>query len=137
MLNDRPIENPRLAKALAEIQQVFGRYGFAGTVCVVSEDEAAFSYKMHANWSAFRFDPDAPMGFRLRAVSADDGAATTHKRVEGAMHTVCQMHDFATQTAMWCEDLMRLARDAGVEFDHVPHNGKPPPHIYGLPNKPP
>jgi hypothetical protein len=133
MLNDRPIENPQLQKALNECQRILHRYGFAGALCLVSEDECAFGYKMHADWSAFRPDASTELGFRLRAKSAEDGADTTHKRVEGAMHTVCQMHDFAEQTAMWMQDLMRLARAGGIDFDHTPFNGRPPPHLDGSP----
>lgn len=133
MFNERPIENSRLQKALDEVKQVMGRYGFAGACMLVAEDEAAFTYKLHANWSAFRFDPDTPMGFRLRAISDQEGKQTAHKRVEGAMHTVCQLADFGVQTVMWMEDLQQLARDAGIDFEHTPFNGNPPGRIYGAP----
>jgi hypothetical protein len=58
MMNDRPIENSRLQKALNEVKQVMARYA----CMLVSENEAAFTYGMHAPWSALRFDPDTPLG---------------------------------------------------------------------------
>lgn len=129
MMNDRPIENPRLQKALDEVKQVMGRYGFAGACMLVSEDEAAFTYKMHTNWSAMRWDPDLPLGFRFRAKSAEEGKETAKKRVLGAMHTICQLHDFGVQTETWMEDLMIMLRKAGIDFEHTPFNGRPLPHL--------
>ena len=129
MMNDRPIENPRLQKALNEVKQVMARYGFAGACMLVSENEAAFTYGMHAPWSALRFDPDTPLGFRFRARSAEDGAAATHKRVEGAVHTICQLSDFGEQTTAWMEDMKLMLRQAGIDFDHTPFGGKPLPHL--------
>ena len=129
MFNDRDIEDPKLQKALNEVKQVLARYGLAGACMLVSENEAAFTYGMHAPWSALRYDPETPMGFRFRAKSAEDGKNLTHRRVEGAMHTICQLSDFGEQTTAWMEDLKLMLRRAGIEFDHTPFGGKPLPHI--------
>lgn len=129
MMNDRPIEDPRLQRALNEVKQVMARYGFAGACMLVSEDEAAFTYGIHAPWSAFRYDPATPLGFRLRAKSSEDGKEVTRRRIEGAMHTICQLSDFGEQTTAWMEDLKLMARRAGIEFDHTPFGGKPLPHL--------
>lgn len=129
MHNDRPINNPRLQAALNDVQRVMARYGFAGACMLVSADEAAFTYGMHAPWSAIRPDPTTPMGWRIRAKSAEDGKALTEKRVEGAVHTVCQLSDFGAQTMDWMEQLKQMIRQAGIDFDHTPFNGRPLPNI--------
>ena len=129
MINDRPIDNPKLQRALDECRQVMSRYGFAGAVMLVDPNEAAFTYHMHAPWSALRFDASTPIGFRVRAKSAEDGKAAAHSRVEGAVHTICQLSDFGEQTTAWMEDLKLMLRRAGIDFDHVPFNGEPLPHL--------
>lgn len=134
MRNDRPIENPSLQKALNEVKAVFARYGFAGACILVSQDEAAFTYKIDAPWSACRYDNTAPLGFRIRAMSAEDGKEKTEKRVDGAMHTICQISDFGEQTTAWMEDLKLMLRRAGIDFEHTPFGGKPLPHL--MPDEP-
>lgn len=133
MINDRPISDPKLQRALDDVKQVMARHGFAGAVMLVSPEEAVFAYRMHAPWSALRFDNSTPLGFRFRAKSSEDGKEVTHARIEGAMHTICQLSDFGTQTEMWMEDLKLMLRRAGVEFDHTPFGGHPLQHIGGEP----
>ena len=130
-MNNRPIDNSRLQKALDECKQVFARYGFAGTCMIVSPVEASFFYAMHAPWSAFRYDPETPLGWRLRAISAEDGKAKTKARIEGAVHTVCQLADFGAQTMDWMEQVKLMIRNAGIDFDHTPFGGQPLPSIGG------
>lgn len=132
MMNDRPIDDPVLRQALAEMQEILHKYDLAGAVCILNQSEAAFTYKVHAEWSALRPDPNTPLGFRLRARSGEDGKELTFSRVEAAMHTVCQLADFGMQTSFWMNDMKKLARQHGIEFDHVPFGGKPLPHIGGL-----
>lgn len=129
MINDRPIDDPKLQRALDEVKQVMARYGFAGAVMLVGPEEAAFAYKMHAPWSALRFDNDTPLGFRFRAKSAEDGKEVTHARIEGAMHTICQLSDWGEQTTAWMEDLKLMLRRAGVNFTHTPFGGRPLQHL--------
>jgi hypothetical protein len=133
-MNDRPVDDPKLQKALDEVKMVFARYGLAGACMIVSPEEAAFFYAMHAPWSAIRFDPDTPLGWRLRAKSAEDGKAVTEARVEGAVHTVCQLSDFGAQTMDWMEQVKALIRSAGIDFDHTPFGGKPLPSIKTKPS---
>ena len=128
-MNDRPIENRKLQRALNEVKMIMAKYGFAGACMLVSADEAAFTYGMHAPWSALRPDPTTPLGFRLRAKSAEDGNEVTKARVEGAMHTICQLSDFGEQTTTWMEDIKLMARRAGIDFDHTPFGGRPLPHL--------
>lgn len=128
-MNDRPVEDPRLQKALNEATAVFARYGFAGACMIISPDEAVFAYRLHAPWSALRYDPDTPLGWRFAAKSAVDGKEETFRRVEGALHTICQLSDFGEQTTAWMEDMKLLLRRAGIDFDHRPFNGKPLPHL--------
>lgn len=129
MKNDRPVENPELQAALDEVQEILTRHGLAGACMLVSATEAAFTYRMHAPWSAFRPDNTADLGFRLRAKASEQGADVAHKTMEGAAHTVCVLNDFGHQTAMWMEDLLRMMRRAGVEIEHTPFGGKPLPHL--------
>jgi hypothetical protein len=133
-MNDRPIDNPRLQKALNECKAVFARYGLAGAVMLVSADEAAYCYAMHAPWSAIRYDPDTPLGWRIRSKEAEIGKAMAHVRMEGAVHTLCQLRDFGFQTESWMAEVLAMLRDAGIEFDHTPFGGKPlPPLMLGDP----
>ena len=127
--NNRPIDDPKLQRALNECAAVFRRHGYAGAVMIISPDEAAFHYAMTAPWSAIRPDPSTQLGWRLRAKSREDGADVTHRRLEGALHTICQLADFGEQTTVWMEQIKAMVRRAGVEFDHVSFNGKPLPSI--------
>jgi hypothetical protein len=129
MHNDRPIDDPRLQKALDEVKRVMHRYGLAGACMLVSADEAAFTYAMHAPWSALRYDAKTPMGFRFRARSQEDGKKLTEQRVEAAMHTICQLSDFGEQTTAWMEDMKLMLRRAGIDFEHTPFGGRPLPHL--------
>ena len=128
-MNDRPVESPRLQKALDEIKQVYARYGLAGCAMVINPDEAAFFYAMHAPWSAIRYDAAAPLGWRLRAISKEDGKAKTEQRVEAAVHTVCQLSDFGAQTMDWMEQIKAGIRSHGIDFEHTPFNGRPLPSL--------
>lgn len=129
MINDRPINDPVLQKALNEVNAVMARYGLAGACMLVAPDEAAFTYRMHAPWSALRLDPATPLGFRFRAKTEETGKRETERRVTGAMHTICQLSDFGEQTTAWMEDMKLMLRKAGVEFEHTPFGGKPLPHL--------
>lgn len=129
-MNNRPIENDRLQKALDDCKRVFARYGFAGCAMVISPEEAAFFYAMHAPWSAIRFDPDTPLGWRLRAKSGGaESDEVLHVKVEGAVHTVCQLSDFGAQTQDWMEQIKAMIRGAGIDFDHTPFGGSPLPSL--------
>lgn len=124
-MNNRPIDDRRLQKALDEIKMVYARYGFAGAAVVIGPKEAAFTYAMHAPWSAIRYDASMPLGWRLRAIEKEEGRAKTEARVEGAVHTVCQLADFGAQTQDWMEQVKAMIRRAGIQFDHTPFNGEP------------
>ena len=125
MMNDRPIEDQNLQDGLDEIKMIMLCRGLAGCAMLVAPEEAAFTYGMHAPWSALIPDPDAPLGFRFRAVSKETGKEETKRRVEGAMHTICTLCDFGYQTAQWMDDLKDMLRRAGVDFEHTPRGGQP------------
>lgn len=129
MINERPIDDPKLQEALNEVRGVMERYDFAGAVMLVAAEEAAFAYKMDATWSALRKDNSTPLGFRFRAKTADTGKRETERRVLGGMHTICQLSDFGEQTTAWMEDLKLLLRRAGIDFEHTPFNGRPLQHL--------
>lgn len=126
--NNRPIEDPKLQRALNAIVATMERQGFAGAVMVVAPQEAAFSFVLHAPWSAISKDPGTPMGFRIRSLAGSDGAAH-QARLEGAIHTLCQLADFGSMTMDWMEQLKAMLRRAGLEFEHTPFNGRPPAPI--------
>jgi len=132
MINDRPINDPRLQRALDEVKRIYHRYGFAGATMIISPEEAAFFYAMHAPWSALRYDPATPLGWRFRAIEAETGREETRKRVEGAVHTICQLSDFGEQTTAWMEDMKLFLRRAGLDFEHTSFGGKPLGHLTGL-----
>lgn len=132
MLNDRPIVDNNLAHALASMQAIMRLHDLAGAVMLVSADEAAFTYKMDAPWSACRAAPGTPMGFKLKANSKDDGAEVTHQRLTAAVHTICQICDFGFQTQRWMTDLKDMLTKAGIDFDHKPFGGAELPHLGGL-----
>lgn len=129
MHNDRPIEDPNLQAGLDEIKAIMLRRGLAGTAMLVAPQEAAFVYGMSAPWSALRPDPTTPLGFRFRAIERETGKEETRRRVEGAMHTICQLCDFGYMTASYMDDLKGMLRDAGIAFEHVPYGGKPLQHL--------
>jgi hypothetical protein len=129
MQNDRPIHNPQIQKALTEIRQILRRYGFAGACMVIGPEEAAYTYKLDAAWSGIRLDAFTPMGFRIRVNSAEDGVKVAAERAEGAIHTICQLSDFGSQTMDWMEQLKAMLRTAGIDFDHTPHGGRPLPSL--------
>jgi hypothetical protein len=129
MMNDRPIENPELQQALDEVKAIMQRYDLAGACMLVSADEAAYTYGLHASWSAWRPDAQTPLGVRFRANSTADGKDVTQKRIEGGIHTICQLADFGRQTAIWMEQMKVMLRDAGFDFDHTPFAGQSLPWI--------
>jgi hypothetical protein len=100
---------------------------------LVAPQEAAFFYAMTAPWSAIRPDSTLPLGFRIRAKSAEDGPEVTHARIEGAAHIICQLSDFGEQTTAWMEDLKLMLRRAGIEFDHTPFGGRALQHLIQQP----
>jgi hypothetical protein len=129
MINDRPIDDPNLRRAMMEVQRTLARHGLAGAVMLVAEDEVAWTYVLHAPWSALRKDDSAQLGFRFRAQSVADGKELTEKRVLGAMHTICQISDFGEQTTTWMEDMKLALRRRGIEFTHTPFGGQPLQHL--------
>jgi hypothetical protein len=129
MQNDRAIEDENLQAGLDEIKEIMLRRGLAGAAMLVSADEAAFTYGLHAPWSALTPDPRTPLGFRFRAKTAEDGKEATERKVSGAMHTICQICDFGYQTAGWMDDLKEMLRKAGIDFVHRPFGGKPLPRL--------
>ena len=129
MFNNRPIEDGNLQAGLREVQKIMRRRGLAGACMLVAQEEVAFTYIMHAPWSAITADPTTPMGFRIRASAEVDGEAGRHSKLEGAAHTVCQLADFGIMTQDWMDQLRLILRKAGLEIEHVPFGGKPLPTI--------
>lgn len=130
MINDRPINNKKLQRALNEVKAVMAKHGFAGACMLVSADEAAFTYAMHAPWSAIRPDPTTPLGFRIKASVEADGIEGRHQKLEAAAHTICQLADFGEQTTAWMEDIRLVLRRTGLEIKHTPFGGQPLPHLF-------
>ena len=133
LFNDRPVENPQLQEALDDVRLIMRAHSLAGAFMLISETEAAFAYQLHAPWSAIQPDAATPLGFRFRVNSAEMGAAEAKRRMDGGMHTVCQLADFGAQTMDWMEQLKAMLRAAGVDFTHTPYDGKPLPHLRTAP----
>jgi len=129
MINDRPIDDPNLQAGLNEVKEIMRRRGLAGACMLVSAQEAAFTYGMHAPWSAIQPDATTPLGFRIRTSIAEHGREGRHSRLEGAAHTVCVLCDFGYQTASHMEDLIKILQSSGLEIEHTPHGGNPLPRI--------
>jgi hypothetical protein len=129
MQNDRPIEDQNLQDGLDEIKEIMLRRKLAGCAMLVAPEEAAFTYGLAAPWSALRFDASTPLGFRFRVKESEIGREEAKRRVEGAMHTICQIADFGAQTQDWMEQLKAMLRKAGVDFTHIPFGGKPLPRL--------
>lgn len=129
MMNERPIENPELQEALDLVKAIMAKYNLAGACMLVAPEEAAFTYGLHTPWSALRPDPTTPLGFRFTAISKRDGKELTQRRVEAALHIICQLADFGEQTKQWMEDVKAMLRKNGIDFDHTSFGGKPLPHL--------
>lgn len=129
MFNERPIDDPNLQAALDEVKAVMAKHGLAGACILVAPQEAAYTYGIHAPWSAIQPDATTPLGFRIRASVKADGIEGRDAKIEGAAHTICQLSDFGAQTMDWMEQLKLILRQAGIEFDHTPFGGRPLPSI--------
>ena len=127
MFNTRPINDHNLQAGLDEVKAIMQRRGLAGACVLVAPLEAAFTYGMHAPWSAIQPDATAPLSFRIKATSIEGEAGRL--RLEGALHTICQLSDFGAQTMDWMEQLKQAIRRAGVAFNHTPFGGQPLPSL--------
>jgi hypothetical protein len=133
MFNERPIDDPNLQAGLDEVKAVMARRGLAGACMLVAPNEAAYTYGMHASWSAIQPDAMTPLGFRIRASKEADGIEGRHAKLEGAAHTVCQLADFGAMTMDWMEQLKMILRKSGLEIEHTPFGGRPLPSIGSRP----
>ena len=129
MFNERPIDDANLQAGLDEVKAVMARRGLAGACMLVASNEVAYTYGMHAPWSAIQLDVKTPLGFRIRASKEADGVEGRHAKLEGAAHTICQLSDFGAQTMDWMEQLKALLRKSGLEIEHTPFGGRPLPSI--------
>jgi len=134
MFNDRPVEDPRLQEALQAMQLLCREYDLAGAIMLVSEHEAAFTYPIYTTWNAVVEDETLPLGFRFRLKTAEQGPERAKDLALGTGHMLHQLKDFGAQTQLWMGDLLRLLRQAGMRFTHVPFNGRKLPR---LTNEPP
>lgn len=124
MFNTRPIQDPRLAQALAEVQAIYRTYDLAGGCMLVSENEAAFTYPIYTNWNIIVEDDSLAMGFRFRLKEAEQGKERAHALMLGTAHMLCVLKDFGQQTQVWMGDLLRILRKTGVQITHTPFNGE-------------
>jgi len=129
MFNDRPIEDPHLQAALNEVLAIYRRYDLAGAVMLVSEDEAAFAYPIYTTWNIVVEDETIPLGFRFRLKEAEQGTERATALALGTGHLLHQLKDFGAQTQLWMGDLLRLLKQAGMSFTHVPFGGRKLPRL--------
>mgnify|MGYP001592537468 FL=1 len=116
-----------------EMLALLKQYDLAGAVCLVNEDEWGYAYHLPATFNAIVEDPTVPLGFRIRAKSADLGHDRAHALTVGAAHVICSLKDFGQQTQVWMSDLLRLLRRAGVQVTHRPFNGQKLPRLTSRP----
>ncbi len=133
MQNDRPIDDPRLAAALAEVLAVYRQYDLAGAVMLVSAQEAAFAYPLYTTWNIVVEDATLPLGLGFRVREAEQGKARAEALTLGTGHLLYQLRDFGYQTSLWMGDLLRMLRRAGLAFHHRPFNGRRLPRLTGQP----
>jgi len=132
MFNERPIDDPKLQEALNIIMGAIQYYDLAGGVFLVSRDEWAYSYNMPATWNANIEDSSVPMGFRMRAKSAELGEERAHELLLGTAFTLTSMQDFGNQTRLWAGDLITILKKAGLKIDYKPFNGNKLPRLGGI-----
>lgn len=132
MYNNRPIDDPRLAQALAEVAAVYRKYDLAGAAMLVNEEEAAYVYPLYTTWNAIIEDDDQPMGLRLRVKTAEQGADRAQQLAAGTAHLFCQLKDFGAQTQLWMTDWLHILKQAGIVIRHTPFNGQQLPRIKGM-----
>ena len=65
---------------------------------------------------AIRPDSTTPLGFRIRSNAAETGADVAHKRLEGALHTICQLSDFGSMTQDYMEQLKAMLLRHGHRY---------------------
>ena len=133
MQNDRPLVSPDMERCRQDIFALLEHYDLASAVCLVNEAEWGYGYHLPATWNAIVDDATLPLGFRIRAKSADLGHDRAHALTLGAAHTICSLKDFGQQTQAWMSDLLRLLRRAGVQVTHRSFNGQKLPRLISRP----
>jgi hypothetical protein len=133
MMNDRPIENPRLQAALEAVIELARHEDLACAVMLVDEHEAAFGYQLFTSFNAVIEDESLPLGFRFRLKTAEQGQARAEQLALGTGHMLHQLKDFGHQTKVWMSDLLANLAKAGMKFDHVPFNGRRLPRLTSEP----
>jgi len=131
MQNDRPLQDPRTQEALLKILAIYREYDLAGGCYVVNPTEMGFGYATYTTWNAIIEDDSLPMGFRIRAKSADLGHERAHELLEGTAWMFGAMKNFGMQCTQWANDFMRILREAGLQIEHRPFAGQRLPHIAG------
>ena len=129
MQNDRPLNNPHMERCRQEMLLLLEQHDLAGAVCLIDDQEMGFAYHLPATWNAFVEDATLPLGFRIRAKSADLGHDRAQYLMNGVGAVLGGLKDFATQTQVWMQDLTRLLRKAGVQVSHRPFGGQRVPHL--------
>lgn len=139
MRNERPADNPYMARCRDEMRALMQKYDLAGGFCLTDGQEMAYAYQMSATWNAIVDDPTmsaphgfTPLGFRVRAKSAELGHERAQALVEGVGQTLGALLDFSRQTDVWMRDLMRMLRKAGVGITYRPFGGRVLPRLTSL-----
>jgi hypothetical protein len=133
MLNDRPIDDPRLRATLQAMLELAREQDLAIAVMLVNEQEAAFGYQLYTTWNAVVEDDALPLGFRFRLKTDEQGKERAQTLALGTGHMLHQLKDFGAQTQVWMGDLLRNLAHAGLRFTHVPFNGRKLPRLSSRP----
>jgi len=129
MQNDRPIEDARMRGLLQAIGDTIREQDYAGAVFLINPDEAAFLYSLYTTWNAVVEDETTPLGFRVRARSADLGADRAHALLTGTMHMLCELRYFGQMMRLQLGDLITLLENAGVTLETDPSRTRPVPRL--------
>lgn len=115
-----PDTDPKLRKAMSEINEIFKKHDIGGHVILVSPSHAEFRFFFEPSWSAIRRDDQ---GVRIKAKKADLGSQeAVNKALEGTAHLLLQIGDHCIRDAKIC---VGIATELGkhVEIEHKSFSG--------------
>ena len=133
MMNDRPIEDPRLQAVLTAILELARDQDLACAVMLVNEQESAFGYQLFTTFNVVIEDDSLPLGFRFRLKTAEQGEERANQLALGTGHMLHSLKDFGAQTQIWMGDLLKNLARAGLTFQHTPFNGQKLPRLTSEP----
>ena len=106
------IIDPKLARALDEIDAVLNKHEIAGHICLASSTHAAFRFTL-PKWSAVQVDSGKA---RVKLTAGE------HELAASSMHLILGLRDLSVMRAKVMIDLGELLekklKEAGIEVEH-------------------